>query len=196
MNPAMREYYDRRAGEYDDWWLGTGRFVDRDRPGWDEDVAGLCEALRALPPARTVDLACGTGFLTRFLPGEVTAVDQSEAMLAIARERRPDATFVAGDALAFDTAGFERVFTSHFYGHLDEAQRERVRAVEGELVVVDSAFRGVAEDWQERVLNDGSRHRVYKRWFTADGLAAELGGGEVLYDGPWFVALVRAGAAQ
>ena len=102
--------------------------MDRDRPGWDEDVAGLCEALRALPPARTVDLACGTGFLTRFLPGEVTGVDQSEAMLAIARERRPDATFVAGDALAFDTAGFERVFTSHFYGHLDEAQRARVRA--------------------------------------------------------------------
>jgi hypothetical protein len=43
------------------------------------------------------------------------------------------------------------VFTSHFYGHLDEAQRERVRAVESELVVVDTAFRGVAEDWQERV---------------------------------------------
>jgi SAM-dependent methyltransferase len=196
MNPAMREYYDRRAGEYDDWWLGTGRFADRDRPGWDEDVSGLCEALRRLPPARTVDLACGTGFLTRFLPGEVTGVDQSEAMLAIARERRRDATFAAGDALAFDTAGFERVFTAHFYGHLDEAQRERLQAVESELVVVDSAFRGVAEEWQERVLNDGSRHRVYKRWFTAGGLAAELGGGTVLHDGPWFVALVRAGAAQ
>jgi SAM-dependent methyltransferase len=195
MNPAMRAYYDRRAGEYDDWWLGTGLFADRARPGWDEDVAGLCEALRGLPPARTVDLACGTGFLTRFLPGDVTGVDQSEAMLAIARERRPDATFVAGDALAFDTSGFERVFTAHFYGHLDEAQRERVRSVSSELVVVDSAYRGVAEDWQERVLNDGSRHSVYKRWFTADGLGAELGG-DVVYDGPWFVALVRAGGAQ
>ena len=196
MNPAMRAYYDRRAGEYDDWWLGTGRFADRDRPGWDEDVAGLCEALRALPPARTVDLACGTGFLTRFLPGEVTGVDQSEAMLAIARERRPDATFVAGDALAFETAGFERVFTSHFYGHLDEAQRERVRAVESELVVVDSAFRGVRRGLagaraQRRLAAPRLQALVH-----ADGLAAELGGGEVLYDGPWFVALVRAGAAQ
>ncbi len=103
---------------------------------------------------------------------------------------------MAGDALAFGTGGFERVFTAHFYGHLDEAQREGIRAVESELVVVDSAFRGVAEEWQERVLDDGSRHRVYKRWFTAAGLAAELGTGEVLYDGPWFVALVRPGAAQ
>jgi len=46
--------------------------------------------------------------------------------------------------------------------------------------------------WQERELNDGSRHRVYKRWFTADGLAAELGGGETVHAGPWFVA-VRSG---
>ena len=48
---------------------------------------------------------------------------------------------------------------------------------------------GVAEDWQERVLDDGSRHSVYKRWFTAEGLARELGGGEVVHAGPWFVAV-------
>ena len=30
----MREYYDRRAPEYDDWYLGPGLFADRDRPGW------------------------------------------------------------------------------------------------------------------------------------------------------------------
>jgi len=55
--------------------------------------------------------------------------------------------------------------------------------------VLDSATRpGVApEQWQERVLNDGSRHRVFKRYLTGAGLAAELGG-EVLLDGEWFVA--------
>ena len=37
------------------------------------------------------------------------------------------------------------------------------------------------------MLNDGSRHEVYKRYFTGDGLADELGGGEVLMDGAWFV---------
>ncbi|MEO8688138.1 MAG: hypothetical protein ABI611_07935 [Solirubrobacteraceae bacterium] len=63
----------------------------------------------------------------------------------------------------------------------------------GELVVADSALReGVAPvQWQERVLNDGSRHTTYKRYFTGSGLAEELGGGEVLHDGPWFV-VVRA----
>ena len=29
----MREYYDRRAPEYDDWYLGRGLFAERDRPG-------------------------------------------------------------------------------------------------------------------------------------------------------------------
>ena len=58
-------------------------------------------------------------------------------------------------------------------------------------MIVDSALRpgGIAEDWQKRVLNDGSQHSVYKRWFTAEGLAAELGGGSILHDGPWFVAV-------
>jgi SAM-dependent methyltransferase len=189
MDAAMRDYYEQRAAEYDDWWLGTGLFAQRDRPGWHEDVQGLIAALRALPPKRTIDLACGTGFLTRELPGEVTAIDQSEAMVAIARSRGVDAR--AGDALE-PREGYERAFASHFYGHLDAEQRARLKLVPApELVIVDSALRpgAPAEDWQERVLNDGSRHRVYKRWFTAQSLAAELGGGRTVYAGPWFVAV-------
>jgi hypothetical protein len=66
-----------------------------------------------------------------------------------------------------------------------------------ELVVVDSALRPKigSEAWQQRTLNDGTVHRVYKRWFTGEGLAAELGGGEVLFDGDWFVAVLSAPTA-
>jgi SAM-dependent methyltransferase len=195
VDAAMRAYYDARAREYDDWWLGTGLFARRDRPGWDDDVAALCAALRALPPARTLDVACGTGFLTRELPGEVTGLDQSAEMTAIAAERVGEV--VQGDALAppFADGAFARVFTAHFYGHLDPTQRAAflasARRLANELVVVDSARRPDGEDeaCQERELNDGSRHRVYKRWFTAARLADELGGGEVVYAGAWFVAV-------
>jgi ubiquinone/menaquinone biosynthesis C-methylase UbiE len=191
------EYYDRRAAEYDEWYLGAGLFADRERPGWAEERDRLCGVLAALPAVRTLDVACGTGFLTRHLAGEVTGLDQSGRMLAIARERMPAATFVRGDALAlpFPGGAFHRVLTGHFYGHLRAGERERFLAeaarVADELVVVDSHQRPdhAAEEEQERVLNDGSRHRVYKRYFTAEGLAAELGGGEVLLDGDWFVAV-------
>ena len=193
MDPAMRAYYDRRAEEYDDWWEGAGLYRPRERPGWEEDLAALVAALRALPPARTLDLACGTGYLTRHLPGDVTGLDQSARMVEVARARV--AHVVQGDALdpPFPDGSFERVTASHFYGHLDARQRAQflaaARRLAGELVVVDSARRDRDEDWQERVLSDGSRHRVYKRWFTAEGLAAELGGGETLHAGPWFVSV-------
>ncbi|MFL5940663.1 MAG: class I SAM-dependent methyltransferase [Gaiellaceae bacterium] len=195
----MKAYYDRRAPEYDDWYLGGGRFAERERPGWHEEVAALGETLAALQPARTLDVACGTGFLTRFLPGEVVALDQSASMLEQAAEQAPDATYLQGDALAlpFADGAFERVFTGHFYGHLDGEQRERflreARRVARELVVVDSALRPDVEpeEQQERILDDGSRWEVYKRYFEAAALGRELGGGETLFDGRWFVA-VRA----
>jgi hypothetical protein len=43
---------------------------------------------------------------------------------------------------------------------------------------------------RSRSQNDGSRHRVFKRFFTGAGLAEELGGGEVLYEGKWFVVVM------
>ena len=198
----MREYYEQRAPEYDDWWLGTGLFASRERPGWEADVAALQASLAALAPARTLDVACGTGFLTRHLPGEITGLDQSAGMLEVARARMPGATFVRGDALdpPFEAGAFERVHAGHFYGHLIPEQRTAFLALAarlaGELVITDSALRpaGEPEAWQERELNDGSRHRVYKRWFTAAGLAQELGGGETVHDGPWFVAVRLPGA--
>jgi SAM-dependent methyltransferase len=190
----VKAYYDARAPEYDDWYYGQGQFAGRDRPGWKDELAALEAALRSLPAVRTLDVACGTGYLTRWLPGEVTALDQSEAMLAEARARLPLAELVRADALGvlpFDDGAFDRVVTGHFYGHLEPAERERFvaesRRLAPELVVVDSA--GSGEEWQERTLDDGTRWRVYKRWFTAAALLEELGGGRPLHDGRWFVAV-------
>jgi ubiquinone/menaquinone biosynthesis C-methylase UbiE len=194
----MKDYYDTRAPEYDEWYLGQGLFAERDRPGWDQAVAALTETVAALEPRRTLDVACGTGFLTQHLRGEITGLDQSEQMLAIARDRVPGGTFVQGDALTlpFDDGAFDRVFTGHFYGHLEPTDRERfvseARRVAPELTVADSAVRPDhgREEWQVRTLNDGSHHQVFKRYFDGEELARELGG-EVLLSTPWFV-VVRA----
>jgi demethylmenaquinone methyltransferase/2-methoxy-6-polyprenyl-1,4-benzoquinol methylase len=192
----VKAYYDRRAPEYDEWYRGTGRFTERERPGWEEELAALRRALEALPAARTLDVACGTGFLTRWLPGEVVGIDQSEAMLEEARRHAPEVTYIRADALAlpFEDAAFERVFTGHFYGHLEDAERLRflaeARRLAPELVVVDSALRAEVEpeEHQERILNDDSRWEVYKRYFSPEELAAELDG-TTLFAGRWFVAV-------
>ena len=195
VDERMRAYYEQRAAEYDDWWLGRGVFAKRERPGWDDEVAAVLDAVRALAPARVLDVACGTGFVTRHLRGDVTGLDQSAAMVEIAASRLPHARVVRGDAvpLPFSDGAFDRVVTGSFYGHLLEGERARflaeARRIAPELVVLDAALRegGVPEEWQERKLNDGSRHEVYKRFFTPDGLASELGGGRVLHAGDWFV---------
>jgi len=196
-NAATHAYYERRAAEYDEWYAGTGRFAERDRPGWAEEVRALEALVAALPPRRTLDVACGTGFLTRHLRGLAVGLDQSAAMVEVAQARLPEGLALRGDALAlpFAAGSFERVLTAHFYGHLPPEERAaflaEARRVAAELVVVDSALRpGVeAEAWQERVLNDGSRHRVFKRHLAPDVLRDELGGGEVLLAGTWFVAV-------
>jgi demethylmenaquinone methyltransferase/2-methoxy-6-polyprenyl-1,4-benzoquinol methylase len=191
---ATARYYEARAEEYDEWYEGRGRFAARDRPGWAAELDRLVAFVRELAPARTLDVACGTGFLTRHLRDAAVGLDVSPRMLAVTR-RRVAGPVVAADALAlpFADRAFDRVLTGHFYGHLPPDERHaflaEARRVAAELVVIDSALRpGIdAEQWQERVLNDGSRHRVFKRFLSAEQLAAEIDG-EVRLAGTWFVA--------
>jgi ubiquinone/menaquinone biosynthesis C-methylase UbiE len=190
----MKEYYDLRAPYYDDWWIGAAR----DHPGWAEELEDALAAVTALPPARTLDIACGTGYLTRHLTGEVVGLDQSASMLDEARRRLPDGEFVQGDALElpFPDGAFERIFTSYFYCHLVEEERVRflaeARRVASELVVLGSRHSEgeELERWEDRPLKDGTTWPVFKRVFDPEGLAAELGG-DVLHAGQRFV-VVRA----
>ncbi len=198
MTEAERAYYNRRATEYDDWYLGTGLYAGRVRPGWHAEVEALRQCLRAMAPWRVLDVACGTGFLTQHLSGRVTALDQSEAMLRVTRDRLAGQPLIQGDALRlpFRAHAFDCLMAGHFYGHLDVSARARflaeARRVAGRLLIVDAALRDDVppEEIQERVLQDGSRHAVYKRYFTPAQLMVELSGGEVLHAGRWFVAVL------
>jgi ubiquinone/menaquinone biosynthesis C-methylase UbiE len=190
----VKAYYEARAREYDDWWLGRGLYAEHRPPDWDEE-RGLLEGwIAELPPARTLDIACGTGFMTRHLRGEVVGLDQSETMLDVAREQTPNADFVQGDALdlPFSDDSFDRVFTSYFYCHLEEDEaaqfRAEARRVARELVVVGTVLQPgePRTQWQERVLSDGSRWEVYKRLFVPEELADELGG-RILHSSRLFV---------
>jgi RNA polymerase-binding transcription factor DksA/ubiquinone/menaquinone biosynthesis C-methylase UbiE len=196
---ATAEYYDQRAAEYDEWYEGQGQFRARDRPGWHQEVERLTRWLGDLAPARTLDVACGTGFLTRHLHGAVVGLDQSTAMVTLARERAALGSAALGDALnlPFADRSFDRVVVGHFYGHLPVLERTaflaEARRVASELIVIDSAWRPdtPAEQWQQRVLNDGSRHQVFKRYLRPEELAEEIDGSPMVA-GSWFV-VARSG---
>jgi ubiquinone/menaquinone biosynthesis C-methylase UbiE len=190
----MEPYYERRAAEYDDWYLSAGLFAERDRPGWEDELRAVEDVVSSLPASRTLDVACGTGFITRHLPGRVIATDASAGMLAESRARHGH-PLVRADAFAlpFRDDSFDRVFTGHFYGHLHPEQRARFlaesRRIAPALIVLDATLRDDVrpEQTQERILKDGSSHRVFKRYFTAKQLSSELGGSRVLFEGRWFV---------
>lgn len=203
-DPATAMYYDQRASEYDEWYLGQGRFAERDRPGWHDELERLIHQVAALPAARTLDVACGSGFLTHHVRGDlVVGLDQSRAMVALAQTRLMEGLALVGDALdlPFPDGTFHRILTGHFYGHLPPSERvtflAEAQRVARELIVIDSALRPAVEpeQWQERVPNDGSCHQVYKRYLTGQQLADELDG-EVLLDGTWFAAVRTSWSAR
>ena len=174
----QKRYYRRRASEYDAtaWEAGDA-----------QEVNELLEAIAALPPARTLDVACGTGFLSRRLRGDLTLLDASEEMLAIAAARVPDARLVHADALPLPFAdnSFDRIFSGQFYDHLRPPERAsfiaEARRVAPELLLVEQT-RGPehGEGGEERLLENGERHEIYTTYFSPASLLAELGGGELL----------------
>ena len=195
----MRAHFDERAAEYDGWWLGTGSFADGERPGWSAEVEQLVGVVQALPPGRVLDVACGTGFLTQHLRGELVALDQSARMVEIAAARMPRARVVQGDIapLPFRDGEFDRVFTSHFLHHLSAERRTafiaEARRVGRQLVVVEDVRRtdAPAVGSHEQTPSDGSHGHLHRHSFTAAELVSEVGGGHVLHEGRWFVVVAN-----
>lgn len=107
---AVRDMFGRIAGRYD---LANTIMTGGIDAFWRRAAAG---ALSLEPDARVLDLCCGTGALTRELAGrlprgQVTGVDFSEPMLAVARrhEGPSNITYQEADVLnlPFATGSFD-----------------------------------------------------------------------------------------
>jgi SAM-dependent methyltransferase len=188
----QKRYYRLRAPEYDE---GAWEPVTAEHAA---DVEGVVSLVSSLPSARTLDVGCGTGFLTQHLRGELTILDASEEMLALATARVPAAEPVRADVppLPFGDRDFERVFSSSFYDHLKPEDRAvflaEARRVGDELILVQqNGGPSHREGIERRPLRDGSEHEIYKVYFTSDSLLEELGGGELLFVGPVILAVRR-----
>src|SRR5688500_6138251 len=79
----------------------------------------LCDAAGVGPGQRVLDIACGTGIVTRTAADRVTAagvavgVDLNQSMLTVARRVRPDIQFRHADAsaLPFEDESFDTVLS-------------------------------------------------------------------------------------
>ncbi|BCJ33096.1 hypothetical protein Athai_05990 [Actinocatenispora thailandica] len=164
-------YYRALAGEYEDHALPFG--------GGDELSAAL-DAFR--PTGSVLELACGQGLWTRQLvryADEVTALDASPEMLAIAAER------VGSDRVRFVRANifdwvpdrrYDVVFLGFWLSHVPLERFDSFWATmadcitpAGRVFFVDDGYRtadelveGESSTTVRRRLNDGTTHRAVK----------------------------------
>ncbi len=99
LKEDIRDYWSRRSETFD---LAFGHRIP-EGPEFDAWAAAIRERLGP-EPRRVLELACGTGEVTRLLLSlghEVTALDFCEAMLAVARRKHAGAKglrFLLADA--------------------------------------------------------------------------------------------------
>ncbi|WP_445482787.1 demethylmenaquinone methyltransferase [Nesterenkonia aerolata] len=162
----------------------------------------LIEALNMAPGERLLDLAAGTGTSTEPFHDagvEAVACDFSTGMLEVGRRRRPDMTFVQGDAmeLPFEDASFDAVTISFGLRNIVDHRRAleemfRVTAPGGRLAVMefsDPTFRPFNVVYNEylmralpaaaRVVSSNPEAYVYlaesiRAWPNQDELAADI----------------------
>ncbi len=187
---TLPEYYSRRAPEYERMWY-------RDDPVRQGEQAAIVTAMKKVfADRRVLEVACGTGYWTKFVAEAadwVCGLDASPAMLALARAKElPPARveFRAGDAYAL--AGVPGCFNgglaNFWISHVPTTRREEflqgfhrrlgvgaavfladnvfVPGLGGELVV----YPGGADTFKRRTLTDGSQHEVVKNYFAAGEL--------------------------
>ena len=141
LSPAERSV-DVGYAEWAESYDGPNPMIDLE----ETVVTPMLERLAA-PELRALDAACGTGRHARLLDTcgcATTGVDQSEAMLEVARAKVPNASFEHGDVehLPFDDDAFDLAVISLALCHLPDptaavVELGRVLAPGGTLVVAD-----------------------------------------------------------
>ena len=190
----MRDYYRRRAPEYEETYA---------RPERQTDLVVLREHVAMRFAARRVlDVACGTGYWSASIAREamsLVGVDANESALALARSKQlrtstGDAQFIEGDAYALvkKLGRFDAAFVGFFWSHVPRDELARVidslhaRLTPGARVLildndyVEGSSTPIAftdangNAWQERSLSDGTTHRVLKNFPARDELMERL----------------------
>jgi len=190
----LAAYYAARAAEYERIYEKRERQADLRRlEGWlPELVAGR----------RVLEVACGTGYWTRFLAmraERVVATDFNEETLAVARSKglpAPAVEFRQADAYALpDELGtFDAAVACFWWSHVPSAERPRYfeslhrRLEPGALVVlIDNLYvpgsstpisrtDDAGDTYQLRALASGETFEVLKDFPTEEVLRAEAAG--------------------
>ena len=184
----MMSYYDERAEEYDEIYLGKSH-TTIDADVYRKDVANVSEMVSRFGKGHLIDIACGAGF---WLPNyarncnQITFLDQSARMLSKCKDRVEElgladiSSFCQGDFLdiKLEASKYDCALVGFLLSHITlEQEKIFFRKLEEnlkanpQLMFIESAWNKRRQRYQEkegvqeRVLNNGRIFRVYKRYF-------------------------------
>jgi demethylmenaquinone methyltransferase/2-methoxy-6-polyprenyl-1,4-benzoquinol methylase len=196
---SMVDYYQARAGEYDDWYLRRGRYERGPihDTAWHAELDGAGTWLDAQPlRGEIVELAAGTGWWSPLLAskGELWLYDAAEAPLERARERllahRLRAHIHVRDAWAEPDRQVDGVFCGFWLSHVERARTaeflglvRRWMKPGGTFAFIDSRpdpyssavdHPAPADDLSVRRLDDGREFTIVKVYREPPELEAAL----------------------
>lgn len=140
---AQRNYWDRLAAGYDHRY---GYDTEKGKAKLARKVARVVEILNLKRGDFVLELGCGTGVYSKLLSEyglQVIAIDASEGMLKIARQRTRKVDFLNGDAqeLTFKENTFDAVVGFYILQYCDASKtvKEAVRVVipEGKVTFIE-----------------------------------------------------------
>lgn len=199
LDTEMIAYYAARAGEYDEWYLRTGRYAhdSANDAAWMTDLDLAARWLDGVSMnGELVELATGTGWWSPHLAakGRLTLYDASAEMLEFARARLlgmgRSAAFEVRDAWAEPDRHVGGLFAGFWLSHVSRDRladflslAHRWLAPGGTFAFIDSRqdpasgaidHRPPLDGVQLRRLDDGRSFRVRKIYYSRDELDGAL----------------------
>ena len=145
MSTLMQDFFDQRAENWDNHVHN-----DHDR------IAAILRLTSLKKGQRVLDIGCGTGVLVPHIlpyePADYQAIDVSEKMIALARQKAADkpVLFHCGDILDFSAAGFDWAIVFNAYPHLLEPEK---LAAKLHQLLADGGRMVIAHDHSRQIIN-------------------------------------------
>ncbi len=148
--------------------MDTREFFNSVAFKWDEMCKHDTSKLRKIvemsclrKDSKILDIGTGTGILISFLlqtcPASITAVDISENMIKVAREKynNPKVEFIAEDIMKFNRTGYDYVFIYSAYPHFKDKDGlikhiSKLTNVNGKIVIAHSEGRDTINSMHQK----------------------------------------------
>lgn len=193
MNDTLKEemmsYYDARAPEYDEIYVGKGPASIPNLGLYKDGAQVTGKLVSTFGRGHLIDVGCGTGYWLPYYArncSKITLIDQSERMLSECRKRIDElklagkCDLIQGDFFkaSFENTLFDSALVGFLLSHLSSEEEEtffrklrRTFNPNSQLIVIDSIWNKRRQQYrqkegmQERPLNDGRTFTIYKRYF-------------------------------